>query len=87
MNNNVGIPVICDFDLDDNTIKIPKTIDIEEVKYLIRVPVTSYQNIKSLDNYTILRTDDNYVHVSPNVGRLIGVSELDGDIIYCKEVK
>lgn len=79
LNINSAV-VICDYDLDDNTIKIPKSIDIKNVKYLTRGVAICHRNIMSLDNYTILRTDDNYMHVSPDVYRSIGLN-FDGDLV------
>lgn len=78
--NITSAVAICDFDLDDNTIKIPKSIDIKNAKYLTRGVAICRRTIMSLDNYTILRTDDNYVHVSPDVSRSIGL-EFNGDVI------
>ena len=65
----------------EKTIKIPKAIDIENIRYLVRGPIISHRNLISLANYTILRSDDDYIHVSADVWNVLD-PDFDGDLVY-----
>ena len=73
--------VCCDYSLGEKTIKIPKAIDIENIRYLVRGPIISHRNLISLANYTILRSDDDYIHVSTDVWNVLD-PDFDGDLVY-----
>lgn len=73
--------VCCDYSLEEKTIKIPKPIDIENIRYLVRGPIISHRNILSLANYTILRSDDDYIHVSADVWNVLDL-DFDGNLVY-----
>lgn len=73
--------VCCDYSLGEKTIKIPKAIDIENIRYLVRGPIISNRNLISLANYTILRSDDDYIHVSADVWNVLD-PDFDGDLVY-----
>ena len=73
--------VCCDYSLGEKTIKIPKAIDIENIRYLVRGPIISHRNLISLANYTILRSDDDYIHVSADVWNVLD-PDFDGDLVY-----
>lgn len=72
--------VCCDYSLGEKTIKIPKAIDIENIRYLVRGPIISHRNLISLANYTILRTDDDYIHASTDVCNMLKL-DFDGDLV------
>lgn len=73
--------VCCDYSLEEKTIKIPKPIDIENIRYLVRGPIISHRNLISLANYTILRSDDDLLHVSADVWNSLKL-DFDGDLVY-----
>lgn len=73
--------VCCDYSLGEKTIKIPKAIDIENIRYLVRGPIISHRNLISLANYTILRSDDDYIHVSADVWNVLDL-DFNGDLVF-----
>lgn len=73
--------IFCDYCLGEKTIKLPYPIDIENIRYLVRGPIISQQNMMSLANYTILRSDDYYIHASVDVCNALNL-EFDGDLVY-----
>lgn len=77
-----SVRVYCDLSLGEKTIKIPKAIDIENTQHFIRKDSICHRTIVlSLANYTILRSDDEYIHVSVDVWNKLNL-DFDGDLMY-----
>lgn len=82
-----NVIVQCDLSLEEKTIKIPKTIDIENIRYLVRATTICHAVMLSLADYTILRSDDESIHVSVDVWNKLKL-DFDGDLVYtlgCKK--
>ena len=75
-----NVIVHCDYSLGEKTIKIPKTIDIENIRYLVRGTTICHAVMLSLADYTILRSDDDYIHASVDVCNMLKL-DFDGDLV------
>ena len=74
--------VRCDLSLEEKTIKMPKAIDIENTRHIVRRDAICHHTIiLSLANYTILRSDDDSIHVSVDVWNSLKL-DFDGDLVY-----
>ena len=67
----------------DSTIKAPKNINAETLQCLMHYPET---NAEKTSVYVIKESKDQWVHLPLKLCEKLNI-ELDGDIIYCKEVK
>ena len=80
MERLTSIMAYCDFDLDNDTIKMPKDIDIEKYPFIAN-QVFSSNKIINLKDYAIERIDDGFIVVPATVCMALNL-EFGGDLVY-----
>ena len=80
MERLTSIMAYCDFDLDNDTIKIPKDIDIEKYPFIAK-PVFSSNKVIDLKDYTIERIDAHFIVVPAAVCIALNL-QFGGDLVY-----